>query len=219
MGMTATPLRPLTKIRHRLAGEVAGLCPLDDAARRLLDPESSPADYLAALMKAGQRVDAVRVLAHALPPREAVWWACVCVKAALPPDAPAPVLSALEGARAWVFQPTEANRRAAYAGAQATDFQHAASWAAVGAFWSGGSMAPSGAPDVPAPDGLAGKAVAAAVILAAVARQPERAEQRLAVFLDGGLDVAAGGNGRLAEGKDGGKDGGGGGDSGKGGVR
>ncbi|MBP2293219.1 DUF6931 family protein [Azospirillum rugosum] len=194
--MTAALLR---KIRHRHAREVADLCTLDDAARLLLAPELSPADYLAALIGAGQRADAVRVLAHALPPREAVWWACVCIKATLPSDAPEPVLSALEAARAWVFQPSDANRRAAYASAQATDFQHAASWAAVGAFWSGGSMAPAGAPDVPVPDGLAGKAVAAAVILAAVNRQPERGDQRLAAFLDSGLDIAAGGNGRMAE--------------------
>ncbi|CAO3460113.1 hypothetical protein [Azospirillum argentinense] len=196
MGMTAAPLR---KIRQRQARDVADLCTLDDAARLLLAPDQSPTDYLAALIGAGRRADAVRVLAHALPPREAVWWACVCIRATLPPDAPEPVLSALESARAWVFQPSDANRRAAYASAQATDFQHAASWAAVGAFWSGGSMAPAGAPDVPAPDGLAGKAVAAAVILAAVSRQPEQGNQRLAAFLDSGLDIAAGGNGRLTE--------------------
>ena len=196
MGMTTAPLR---KIRHRHARDVADLCTLDDAARLLLAPDLSPADYLVALIGDGRHADAVRVLAHTLPPREAVWWACVCVKATLPSDVPEPVLSALEAARAWVFQPSEANRRAAYASAQSTDFQHAASWAAVGAFWSGGSMAPANAPDVPAPDGLAGKAVAAAVILAAVSRQPERGNQRLAAFLDSGLDIAAGGNGRLAE--------------------
>ncbi|HTN12209.1 MAG TPA: hypothetical protein VL154_14670, partial [Acetobacteraceae bacterium] len=47
-------------------------------------------------------------------------------------------------------------------------------WACVAAFWSTGSMAPLGQPEVPAAPHLAGTAIAGAVSLASVRGQPQR---------------------------------------------
>lgn len=187
----------LKKIAHARALEPARQCRLSQPARLLLDDGMTPAAYLDALIAGGHQRDAVLFLAQALPAREAVWWGCVCARASLTGDAPPPVAAAQDAAQDWVYQPTDANRRRAFECAQATDFQWPSSWAAVAAFWSGGSMAPPGAPAVPPAPNLAGDAVSAAVILSAVWHRPELAPARLATFIDSGIDIARGGNGRI----------------------
>jgi hypothetical protein len=196
----AAHAKGFAKIGYERASEPAQRCALGEAARGLLDPHASPADFLDRLMGAGHLADAVRFLAQALPAREAVWWSCLAARLAQrDADAQATgaqVQAAQRAAESWVFQPSEDNRRLAHASAQATDFQSPASWAAMAAFWSGGSMAPPSAPAVPVPAGLVGQAVSAAVILAAVQHRPEQAPVRLAELLEDGLDIARGGNGR-----------------------
>jgi hypothetical protein len=63
---------------------------LSTAGRRLLQPAMPPTQYVAALIAAGEHGDALRFLAYGLPPRPAVWWACLCVRklagAPLPSD-------------------------------------------------------------------------------------------------------------------------------------
>jgi hypothetical protein len=105
-------------------------------------------------------------------------------------------VAALETAEAWVYQPTEELRRMAMARAQATGFDHPGVWAAVGAFWSGGSMAPPDAPAVPPGEDLTGQAVSGAVNLSSVMRQPEHAPEKLKAFLLQAIDIANGGSGR-----------------------
>ena len=58
-------------------------------------------------------------------------------------------------------------------------------------------MAPPGQPAVPPAPHLVGTAVAGAVTLAAVRGDPSRQAARLARFLAGLRDIAAGGAGRL----------------------
>ena len=48
---------------------------LDDAAKALLDDKQTPRQFLQLLGKQQLYSDAVRFLAHALPKREAIWWA------------------------------------------------------------------------------------------------------------------------------------------------
>lgn len=169
---------------------------LDAAALGLLNPEVKPAFFLRCLIEKALHLDAVRFLARALPKREAIWWACLCARAVLGENPDPSVLKALEAAERWVYQPSEENRRLAFATAQATQFDHPASWAAMAAFWSGGSMAPPEVPAVPPADNLAGKAVAGAVLLAAVRTEPEKAAEKYLRFLEQGIDIAGGGDGR-----------------------
>ena len=170
---------------------------LDGVASEILSGKPDAAAGIAALAEAHRFPEAVRLAAHALPKREAVWWACMCARAVPDPRVQEADLKALAAAEAWVRRPDEANRRAAMAAAQATRMQTPEVWAAVGAFWSGGSMAPEGQPVVPPADHLTGVAVTGAVVLAAVRRQPERAEARFLRFLDSARDIAAGGAGRI----------------------
>lgn len=165
-------------------------------AKTLLTPTLSPGDFLEALIREAQWPDAVRFLAHALPRREAVWWACTCARFTLPADSPPDAVAALQAAEAWVFQPTEENRRAAMQRAEAAGFDTPAAWSAVSVFWSGGSMAPPGAPPVMPGERLCPTAVASTVLLAAVQTEPQLAEQKYRRFLEAGIDIARGGSGR-----------------------
>jgi hypothetical protein len=140
--------------------------------------------------------DAVRFLAHALPRREAVWWACTCARLTLPRDASPDIAASLQAAEAWVFQPTEENRRAAMQKAEAAGLDTPSAWSAVSVFWSGGSMAPAGAPPVAPAERLFATAVTSTILLAAVQTEPQLADQKYRRFLEAGIDIARGGSGR-----------------------
>jgi hypothetical protein len=180
---------PLAPLRARLE--------LDAAGEAALGAAEDAQGALEALLAAGRLPDALRLLAHALPKREAVWWACMCARAVPDPKLPAEDAAAIEAAEAWVRRPDDPSRRAAMEAAQKTGFRSAEAWAAVAAFWSGGSMSPAGQPDVPPADHLCGVAVGGAVVLAAVRVKPERADARVARFLESARAIAAGGAGRL----------------------
>ena len=158
---------------------------------------TSVADLLDKLEAAGFLLEASRVIAHGLPHREAVWWACMCAAHTAPPDLPPPDRQARESAETWVRQQSDKVRRAAMQLAETAAFGTPEAWAAVAAFWSGDSMSPEGQPAVPPAPHLAGTAVAGAVALAAVRGDPTRQPARLKRFLESGRNIAAGGPGRL----------------------
>ena len=187
---------PLAKVKAS-AADAAKSVALTPEAKALLQPGASAADFLTALTAAGLMRDAVAFMAQALPKREAVWWACLAARTLVDTETPPPVVAALEAAEAWVYQPTDELRRAAMDRAQATNFAHPGIWAAVAAFWSGGSMAPPNLPAVPPAEHLTGYVVGSAVNLSAVMRQPERADEKLRGFLRQAVDVANGGSGRV----------------------
>lgn len=175
--------------------EVLARIELDPAVLPLLDGVGTVAEGLAILEAHGQPLAAVRVLGQALPPREAVWWACVCARAAPDPAATPEDLAALQAADAWVRRPSEENRRAAMAAAEASGTRSAEAWAAVAAFWSGGSLGPPNVPEMPPAPHMCGVAAASAVILAAVRPDPAGAQDRYGRFIASARDIAQGGGG------------------------
>jgi len=185
----------LKKITVASAREICALATA--GGFELAAPEgASPVQYLNTLLGAKDLNPAVQFLAFALPPREAVWWACVCARDQLHDPAPEPLLAAVSAAEAWVRKPTDEHRRSAMSCAQATDLKTPAAWAAVAAFWSGGSLAPENLPEVAAPPHLLGSAVASAVMLAAVGSGPKLADRKRASYVHAAVDIANGGNGR-----------------------
>ena len=133
--------------------------------------------------------DAVRFIAHALPKREAVWWAWVCARRAAGENPPPKIKAALDATEKWIAQPNEDNRRLAMAAAQKAELGTAAGCAGLAAFFSGGSLAPPDAPPVPPGEFLAAKAVSGAVIFAAVAKEPEKAPEKFRSFVAQGVEV------------------------------
>src|SRR5262245_6903051 len=163
---------------------------LSPEAQALLAPGHGPFEYLRALVEKEELADAVRFLAHALPKREGVWWAWVCARRAAG-EAPSPKAKAvLEATEAWIREPTEGNRRAAMERAQAAEFTTPAGCAGLAVFLSGDNLAPPNVEQaVPPGEFAAAKAVAGAVIMAAVAPEPQKAGEKFRAFLQQGVDV------------------------------
>jgi len=149
------------------------------------------------LENSGFAAEAVRLLAHALPKRERVWWACMCAANTAPPDLGETERMARETAETWVRQQKEEQRYNAFTHAQSTDFQSPEAWAAVSAFWSGESISLKDLPAVPPPPHASGAAAAGGVALAAVRGDIARYPARLKRFLESGRNIAAGGPGRM----------------------
>lgn len=195
-----------SKPSNKLTGELAALLPhlqLDAQGTAVLQGCSDVVDALARLEKAGLLIEATRLVAHALPAREVVWWACACSRhTASSGENPALETKAREAAEAWVRRQSEEHRRAAMKEAEAAGYGSAEAWAAVAAFWSGGSMAPPEAPSVPPPPHLKGLAASGAVALAAVRGQVARRDARLQRFLASARDIATGGAGPIDAEKD-----------------
>lgn len=172
---------------------VADICKaaeLEDEAMALWHDGLDPRDFIAALGEKELFVDAVRFLAHALPRRQAVWWAWVCARRAYGEDAPAGVKETLDLTGKWIAEPTDQYRRAAMQQGEAVGFGTPAGSAALAAFLSGDSLAPPDQQAVPPPKYAAAKAIGGAVILAAVAKEPERANEKFQTFIAQGLEVA-----------------------------
>jgi hypothetical protein len=104
---------------------------------------------------------------------------------------PAPVIQAsLSATEKWIAQPNEENRRAAMKAAEEAQLSTAAGCAGLGAFFSGGSLAPPEAPVTPPGEFLTAKAVAGAIIIAAVTSAPEKAPESYRAFIAQGMEVA-----------------------------
>jgi hypothetical protein len=182
----------LTKISAKTAKEVAQRFSLGDEAFALHQDEMAPRQFLAVLMEKGLHADAARFLAHALPKREAVWWACHCAEQILGPEPPPAEAAAVKAARTWVIDPSDDNRRAAFTAAEAAKLGTPAGCAAMAAFMSGGSLAPPKLTVVPPADHLTADFVAWSMAIGAVIKEPEKAAEKYAGFLKFGLEVAEG---------------------------
>jgi hypothetical protein len=174
------------------AKTVADICAaaeLGDEAIALVSPDLKPRAFLDLLMDKEQFPDAVRFLAHCLPKREAVWWSWVCARRFCGPE-PAPKFkTALDATEKWIAQPNDDNRRVAMKAAEFAGLGTPAGCAGLAAFMSGTSLAPPDLPAVPPGEHLTAKAVAGAVVLAAVSKEPELAGEKFRAFLGQGLDV------------------------------
>ncbi|HTW69770.1 MAG TPA: hypothetical protein VME47_07790 [Acetobacteraceae bacterium] len=182
-GKSLAPLQPMLKLPAEAAAAVQG-CQL---ATEALDR----------LEAGGFLLEAARLLAHALPRREAVWWACMCAGHTEPPDLPEADRKARAAAEQWVRQPSDQNRIAAKQLSDATGLSTPESWVAMAVFFCGESIVPEGQPKVPPKPSIAGSTLDGAVAVSAVRTDPKRQQQRLRRFLESGRDIAAGGAGRL----------------------
>jgi len=154
-------------------------------------------EAVARLEAAGLTTEAVRVLAHALPKREGVWWACMCAANTAPADLGEPDRLARETAELWVRQQKDEQRRSAMTYSETSGFQSPEAWCGVAAFWSGDSLSPVGLPAVPPPPHAVGGAIVGAVALSAVRGEVKRQPARLKRFLESGRNIATGGPGRM----------------------
>lgn len=189
---------PLIRVRATVAAELLKHFELSDEGAPVADRAATPARFIEEMIAANCFNDAVKFLAHGLPRREAVWWACLAARHALVDDTDPDHEAAVVAAEAWAARPTEEHRLIAKQLAEKTAFKNAASWAATSAWWSAGSMAEPGQPEVPPPPFLYAQAVASAICLAAVLPDPLNADRRYERYLAQGIDLAMGGKGETA---------------------
>jgi hypothetical protein len=185
----------LKRLSSTAVVQAARVSTLSNEALALIPAEPTAGAFLDALIAKELFVDASKFLAHAMPKRESVWWAYLCVQQSQGISAAeAKVIAALEAARRWVVEPDEENRRAAGAAADAVGLGLPAGCTAMAAFWSGGSLGPPEFQSVPPPDDLTPRGVSGAVILAVVGVKPESAAVRFRQFIALGLEVLNGMN-------------------------
>src|ERR1700722_2379112 len=126
--------------------------------------DEPPLTFVRKLAQSDRPTEAIAFCAYLLPRREAVGWACQCVRAILGEAGAGD--AALRAAEAWVREPEEATQRAALDLGAAGSKRAATTWLANAAGWSGGNMAPIGYVPISAPPNLTAKAVQAAIALA-----------------------------------------------------
>lgn len=188
-----------TKIKPTHALAICQGLEIGEQAVALLQNNPTTADYLHQLIALKLYPDAVRFLAHALPKREATWWACLAARHGLNYKTSPNEIKAIELAEAWVYKPTEENRKLTLPAADATEYKTAASWAAIAAFWSGDDISPVPEAIIPPDEKLFAKAVVGAVMLAATQGEANKVNDNYQLFLQQGINIASGGDGRTVQ--------------------
>jgi hypothetical protein len=184
------------RLRFATARQVFDAFP---AAREDIAAEATndgPLVFLRALADSPTPEDAVTFCAYLLPRREAVWWACHCVRA-LQAARGITETEPLRLAEAWVRDPEEEMRQKALAHGLAADPARADSWVALAAGWSGGSMAAPEQPTVPPPPHMTAKAVRAAVLMAIAVIGATDRRRALKACVEAGLRFAEGGDAKV----------------------
>lgn len=183
--------RRLIKISGRSPAAVCERFELSEGAQAISPEGLTPEQFLGRLIEGEHFADAANFLAHALPVREAVWWAATSTRAAAA-EMDAKNAQVLSLAERWVREPTDDNRYAAFAAAQEAGLNSPASFVGVAAYMSGKSIAPAELEAVPPPEGVTGTMAACAVILSAVTPDPLQATDKYRQFLAKGMEIAAG---------------------------
>lgn len=151
-------------------------------------------EYLTALDEQGANVDILRLLAVAMPPREAVWWACLAAED-IAGEGGGTDTPSLAAAKAWVYKPDEENREAVQLAMQTADFDDETVLCALAAFYADGSVGTGDLKDHPAPQGSVPASVLAQNI-SALSVHGDDVEATFDLLIRRALDIARGGNGK-----------------------
>jgi len=160
-------------------------------------PASATAEMVLAELDAKEAwVDILRALGVLLPGRERVWWACLAARDYVGPKTdkdPAPLVAA----EAWVFQPSDENHMKVSTALDHAYVDDDTVHCAVAALYAGGKLGPGDLAEHPAPAG-ASEAAAFAMNVVALSELSDRFEVHIQLLIDRAVDIARGGNGRVA---------------------
>jgi hypothetical protein len=129
--------------------------------------EQSPTKFLQTLVAAGKFEDAVTFCAYLLPRREAVWWACGCMRTSLGHIAEDRA-AALLAAEAWVREPDDGHRQAALELGTIGHCDDPLTWVALAAGWAGGFLVPGQQRSIPMPQYMTARATRTAILISAL---------------------------------------------------
>ena len=159
----------------------------------VLELQQTPMALLRRLVADRRLIDAVRLLAHSLPGREAVWWGCMCVLATLPRDTEHQAdaeFAMLRVAEAWVREPDSEALRVRAVQASQMCAGAPVSWLGLAIEWNRRLGRPGAG---------FGQGVEAAVTRAAARLKPD-ANGHLLRCTASGAEIASGGVGRITAG-------------------
>ena len=169
---------------------------------RLKSPASaSVAEVLTELEATEALVDMLRLLSVALPGRERAWWACLAARDLLGP-LPEKVPPTLTAAENWVRQPGEPTRVALRAALDTLESDDDVSLCATSALFADGTLGPGELSHHPAPPGASETAAFGINVMALGTRSRDFTAEATRL-IDRALNIARGGNGRPAAGKEG----------------
>jgi hypothetical protein len=182
MANTQLPKQPASSLR-----DLCERAQLEEDAKALLKNEHTLRQFLELLIGKELFLDAIRLLAFALPKRWAVGWGCLCVRHSLGTEDAAKISETHVAVEKWVYDPSEEKRRAAQAVADKEGSDSPSALLAMAAFYSGGSIGPPQFEPVAPPDHVTPQFVAGAVMIAAVQSEPEKAPERYRAFVQRGM--------------------------------
>ncbi|HLM98352.1 MAG TPA: hypothetical protein VK335_03675 [Bryobacteraceae bacterium] len=183
----------LVKIEATTAAEICARFLVRQEARALLRDGMTPGAFIEALINNKQYIAGIDFLAHALPPREAVWWGCLCFQHAWGDRMSAVDQAAATTVVQWVLQPSDSTRGAAKVQAESVGPASVAGALAMAAYQTGpGIASPCGRPAAAPPPFGTAQAVANAVKLACTKSDPARIVETQRGFVGLGVGVAAG---------------------------
>ncbi len=168
---------------------------LGDLARELAHSDPQPNSYLKLLLREGLVRDARHFLAHALPRRRALWWACLCASDVLSlAEKQEDLSSSVKVVAEFVRWPGESRRRRAETIFRRQRSNTLAAQLAGAAFYSTGSIAPPEAHTHPAPPSVLGKFVSVSVYLAATRKNIRQYVHHMREYIHLGEQIALGQN-------------------------
>ncbi len=177
----------VTKEDGRLYHAIA----FSDDALSCLNPAQAVVLNVRSLVEKKCYHDAVLLLSHSLPKREAVWWASQCARATLSEKTQAREGAAIDLAEEWAMKPDNETRLKVLALGEKIGSFTATGMLAMACGWSAGSITGEDQPQVPPPPYLSAVAVAGAVTLAA-AVAPDQFDENYERFIKEGLNIIAG---------------------------
>lgn len=160
-------------------------------------PAATVPEVLAELEEKGAVQDMLQLLAHALPAREAVWWSCLAARDICPADAEGALPACLTTAEAWVFRPGDETRMTARKAMEDARPGDKTKLCAMAVAFCDGKLGPGDLQRYDGPPGACGNAVFGVVVKSYVADKKRIPEQGQ-LLLARALDIARGGNGKVA---------------------
>lgn len=156
---------------------------LKNSTKAMAD-EAEPLAIVSKLAQSGRGREAVAICAFLLRKREAVWWACQCLR--LRPVLALPDDQALRAAEHWARSPSEEARDVAAKWGAAGDQTAPSTWVAHAAGFSGGSVGTGVEGPIRAPAHLTAESARCALLLA----EPKLEQKDIPAFQQACVDAA-----------------------------
>lgn len=176
----------MPRLRFTTAAEVFEAFPTASDDMHAKPTADAPQAFMRGLAKSATPEDAVTFCAYTLGRREAVWWACQCVRT-IAQIAPGGEDATLKAAEEWVRDPAEQRRAAALGLGMAADRRAPTHWLALAAAWSGGNISPVDGNFLPAGSHMTARAARIAILVALANVGARERGPRLQICIEGGL--------------------------------